>query len=342
MTKIIAVTLALAFMALANVAHGTGTGMPMMKGLNTPTELAALVDLALKVDQTGHSLLDPVRCKKDGSCATAHDYFYGIQLAHPSAKLGDIADLPRYLRSLVKQPAPTGEWFMSRLLVNGEKRKYDHVGWHRAFFKGEEVWDDPNTGEHILAGFCENIVGSLKSPAPEKETPMKVRDTTPAVTATVGCSKAFYTLVAHVWSCKALPSELCKKAEKLIAEAEARDTKNATDTNAYKPPDVSRSLYDDLIREPMAKVDLKVKAQTLNPQTLKVEDDLGELDIIAGIGDTKLTEVQRAKIVETIWPDHFRSPTMSGGKRRIWLFEEEWRKPGGGNWCIKHVSGLMH
>lgn len=180
---IVWVALAVALLLLAfsflpvfvSKAHAAGTGMPMMKGLKNPTELATLVERSLASDPTGKKLLDPARCKRDGSCATAYDYFHGIQIAHPSAKLGDIAELPRYLRSLVKQPAPEGEWNMSRLLVKGEKRTYDHMGWHRAFFKGEDAWDDPNTGEHILAGFCENVVGSQRSPVAEKVTPVKVR-----------------------------------------------------------------------------------------------------------------------------------------------------------------------
>lgn len=202
MSKIItAVMLALA-MALANVAIGAGTGMPMMRGLKDPTVLADLVDRALARDSTGHSLLDSARCKKDGSCATAHDYFHGIQVAHPSAKLGDIADLPRYLRSLAKQPAPAGEWYMSRLLVKGEKRTYDHMAWHRAFFKGEDAWADVNTGEFVLAGFCENVVGALKSPAAEKETPVKKREiVSPQKIAT--CPDIYF-LKINVWERKAL------------------------------------------------------------------------------------------------------------------------------------------
>lgn len=173
MIKIVAV-LALALATLVNVAEavGTGTGMPMMKGLKSPTELAALMDRSLASDPTGKKLLDPVRCKKDGSCATAHDYFRGIQRAHPSVQLGNIAELPRYLRSLVKQPAPEGEWYLSRMLVRGEKHTYDHAGWKRAFFKGEAVWDDPNTGEHILAGDCGNIIAPRPSaPPPPRPAP---------------------------------------------------------------------------------------------------------------------------------------------------------------------------
>lgn len=202
--KSIVVVLALAIAALANAA---GTGMPMMKGLNTPTDLAALVDKALQRDATGHSLLDAARCKRDGSCATAHDYYHGIRLAHPSAKLDNIAELPRYLRSLVKQPAPSGEWFMSRILVRGEKRTYDHLGWHRAFFKGEDAWSDVNTGEYILAGFCENVVEAQKSPVAEKETPIKIRDRTPAIPPTSGAVAKcpdVYVINVNVWGRNAL------------------------------------------------------------------------------------------------------------------------------------------
>lgn len=176
-----------ALILFVSVAQAAGTGMPMMKGLKNPTELATLVDRSLKSDPTGKKLLDSARCKKDGSCATAHDYFQGIQRAHPSAKLGNIAELPRYLRSLVKQPAPAGEWYMSRMLVRGEKHTYDHAGWKRAFFKGEFVWDDPNTGEHILAGDCGNIVA-----------PRPIKPEVPPEKMVVTCAKVHITVPAGI------------------------------------------------------------------------------------------------------------------------------------------------
>lgn len=159
--RLIPVFLAVLFLAvLARWAHA-GTGMPLMKGFKSPAELATLVEASLKADSTGSRVLDPARCKRSGSCATAQDYFNGIRAAHPSARLEEIAELPRYLRSLVKKLTPAGEWQMSRLLVKGETHRYDGTGWHRAFFKGEEVWFDVNTGEPILAGECGNVVGKL-------------------------------------------------------------------------------------------------------------------------------------------------------------------------------------
>lgn len=140
-------------------ARATGTGMPMMEGLKNPTELATLVEKSLAIDPSGKKQLDPARCKQNGSCATAYDYFYGIGLAHQSAKLENIAELPRYLRSLKSQPHPAGKWHLSRLLVRGEQHTYDAKGWTRAFSSGEIVWNDVNTGEHILAGDCGNVIG---------------------------------------------------------------------------------------------------------------------------------------------------------------------------------------
>jgi hypothetical protein len=138
-----------------------------MKGIKSPSELATLVETSLKADPAGSRVLDPARCKKSGSCATAQDYFKGIRLSHPSAKLEELTELPRYLRSLVKKPAPAGDWQVSRLLVKGETHRYDATGWHRAFFKNEDVWFDVNTGEPVFAGDCGNVVGKkLMQPTP--------------------------------------------------------------------------------------------------------------------------------------------------------------------------------
>lgn len=348
MKTIVVATLALALAALANVANAVGTGMPMMKGLKDPTVLASLVESALKRDPTGNSLLDSARCKKDGSCATAHDYFYGIQQEHPSAKMGEIAELPRYLRSLVKQPAPTGEWYMSRLLVKGEKRTYDHMAWHRAFFKGEDVWDDPNTGEHVLAGFCENVVGKLKSPVAEKETPVKVRDTAPAVVAapppkppivSASCTSGF-TLFVHARSMNNLPSTLRADAKALIKVAEDRDSKRATNPNAYWGDDVSRILYDRFALLPTDSIDVSVGVQLLDPQTLKVADDLGTRQVVAGIGEIKLTKDQLSLAIQIVWPDEYVSPPVSGNLRRLIVLPREWKNDRGGKYYCLHATGL--
>ncbi|MGD0328246.1 MAG: hypothetical protein ABSB00_00855 [Minisyncoccia bacterium] len=348
---VIVVVLALAIALLANVMHAAGTGMPMMKGLKNPTELAALVESSLTSDPAGNKLLNPARCRKDGSCATAHDYFYGIQLAHPSAKLGDIADLPRYLQSLVQQPAPTGEWQISRLLVRGEKHTYDARGWHRAFLKGESVWADPNTGEFILAGDCGNVIGAAptrpQTPlpprliAPPPSPPLTTPPPTPAM-PTSGCPKG-RVLFANAWTMESIyyaSEKLGKRVETLIVRAAARDSKNASDPSAYKADDVSGSLGDEIIRvvNVRAPLNADIGVQLLDPTTLAVIEDLGNFRLVDGIATIPLSEIQLTRVEQIIWPSWFSSPTMSGGSRRILVFPEAWEKENGGRWCTRQVN----
>lgn len=142
-----------------------GGGKALMKGLKNPKELASIVERSLKADSKGNTHLDENACKRYGSCATAYSYFYGIRTTHPDVALYSLSELPAYLRTLVVHNAPKGDWYMSRILVrrNGSyvKRTYDARGWSRKFHKGEKVWDDPTTKEHILAGDCGNVVAGM-------------------------------------------------------------------------------------------------------------------------------------------------------------------------------------
>ena len=252
-------------------------------------------------------LRDPTSCKKDGSSATAYDYFHGIQRAHPSAKLGNIAELPRYLRSLVKQSAPEGEWYLSRMLVRGEKHTYDHAGWKRTFFKGEAVWDDPNTGEHILAGDCGNIVAP-RPIKPEVPVTAPAPQPTPARVATA-CPG--WTLMLRAYSKQSLPADLLKREEELVSLAKGRDS--------YRGNALSRTLGKDLYYiKPIG--DDVVHVQLLDPQTMVVVEKLGSVRLVGGVVTVKLSDEQHKKIVETIWPANYESPTR--GRNRA--FPDEW------------------
>ena len=142
-----------------------GGGKALMKGLKNPKELASIVERSLKADSKGNTHLDENACKRYGSCATAYSYFYGIRTTHPNVVLHNLSELSAYLRTLVVHNAPKGDWYMSRILVRRTgskvKRTYDVHGWHRKFHKGERVWDDPTTKEHILAGDCGNVVAGM-------------------------------------------------------------------------------------------------------------------------------------------------------------------------------------
>lgn len=225
------------------------------------------------------------------------------------------------------------------------------MAWHRAFFKGEDVWDDPNTGEHVLAGFCENVVGKLKSPVAEKETPVKVRDTAPAVVAQpppnnpvlkVGCPNG-RTLTANAWSLKALPEELRKKAEGHIDMANARESAGGQNLGAYQTDALSRTLGKRLREEVKTRAlvvtDIIVGYVDINPRTKQVVTrDIGTLQMVGGIGTFRFSDDPRTHTaVEVAWPTtEFVSPTISGGFRRLRVFPNEW-----GTWCSTNVHGLV-
>ena len=73
-----------------------------------------------------------------------------------------------------------------------------------------------------------------------------------------------------------------------------------------------------------------------DPKTFKVVGTLGVMDMVEGIGKISLTNEQRQMIVETIWPNGFMSPSISGGERRVQLFPYEW-----GNNCPVNIHGLV-
>lgn len=309
MSKFIAVTLALAFATLANSAHAE-----------------------FRWERFG---ADPYAASRNEAMQTRESAFRAMDL--PESVITELLRVTEKPGEKVR--ITMGNRFSAQVSKGGVVHRNVVVAWSlpvrgMEYAAPAEKWQvswEGKTFTVILPEICFNWSANVPPPPLQK----------PAVAATVTCTKEFFTLYAHVWSCKALPGELCKKAEEFIKAAEDRDTKNATDASAYKPHDVSRSMYADLVLEPTAPVDIKVRVQILDPQTLEVREDLGEIDVVAGVGSVSLTEAQRAQIVQTIWPENFRSPTISGGKRRLWLFDEEWKRPGGGNWCIKHVSGLI-
>ena len=62
-----------------------------------------------------------------------------------------------------------------------------------------------------------------------------------------------WTIIANAWSLQSLPGGLRKMTEELIASAEVRNTKNASDAEAYKPDAFSRTLGGHLRRDVKAR-----------------------------------------------------------------------------------------
>jgi hypothetical protein len=291
MKKFIVAVLALVLTALASPAYTAGTGMPMMKGIKSPTELATLVEQSLAGNPTGKTLLDPARCKKNGSCATAHDYFFGIQSAHPSAKLGNIAELPQYLRSLVKQSAPAGEWHISRLLVRGNTHTYDAKGWKRAFLQGESVWADVNTGELILAGHCGNVIGDGPTKPEPKPVPVAL---TPA--APIGACPLVYILKVNVWKNEALalPGVERTQAKEELAEqfvgARVSRTHGRQFREAYAAGKLSRSSTAQVLQVSL----IMTPEASSGPPTITKEQVLGNITV-KGLKELRFTRAQLEK-----------------------------------------------
>jgi len=181
---------------------------------------------------------------------------------------------------------------------------------------------------------CNNTYGKRTS-APTPQAPPTLAPAPKPPVTTAACPNG-YLLVANAWSLAAMPEGLRKKAEELVASAEARDTKNASDVEAYKPDAFSRTLGGQLRREvkTRANVNANITVNLRDPRTFKVTGTLGVMDMVEGIGKMPLTNEQRQMVVETIWPNGFVSPAVSGGERRIELFFPEW-----GNNCTMNVHG---
>ncbi len=148
-----------------------------------------------------------------------------------------------------------------------------------------------------------------------------------------------YTLIANAWDLSRLPSALRGRANRLITEAEVRDSKSATDLSAYEPGAFSRTLGGQLRREVQVRAPLETSLRVflLNPVTGKAESELSStIRLSGGVGRVTLTREQTEKVVETVWPGYFKSPANSGGARRLRLYPREW-----GSECTMNVHGAI-
>ncbi len=171
---------------------------------------------------------------------------------------------------------------------------------------------------------------SIIAPAP---APKSV--STP-VAVTSACPSG-WSVHVNEWFLSSLQLELRKEAEALIKAAESRDSQNARNLQAYVADDVSGKLgrrFRLEVRD-RAPIDGEVVANLRDPKSGVLMQNLGSFQIVAGEGDIPLTEAQYAMIVEVVFPKDFKSPTVSGGARRLWSRPEE--RP---STCSTHVHAL--
>lgn len=182
MSKIISIIVALilgAALAVPMVASAA-VGKAFLHGVNSPAELAGKIEASIVQNPKGMSMLDPGRCKRDGSCATPLNYLQAIQLKQKlrgeTAILTDVTQVPGFLRKLERIDAPAGEYWISCLKPSGQG--VYRVELHclsRTFKPGGKVWVDPATKDIIFDEFCTNVV---EKPVPPKQACVEIHFTT--------------------------------------------------------------------------------------------------------------------------------------------------------------------
>lgn len=159
MSKIISMFVALILSAVMASTATAATWKPFFRGINSPAELADKVEASLTKNPKGTSMLDPERCKRDGSCATPLNYFEALKQVDPGAHLTSVTQVPGFLRTLQVIDAPAGEYWISCLRPSGRGtyRAVLHC-LSRSFKPGEKAWIDPKTNKILFASDCTNPV----------------------------------------------------------------------------------------------------------------------------------------------------------------------------------------
>ncbi len=182
--KFIIAVLALAIAALAvPMVAQAAVGKPFLHGVTSPADLANKIQQSLYQNPKGTSMLNPARCKKDGSCASPIHYLQALQKVNPGAHLTDVSQLPDFLLALKVVDAPAGEYWISCLKPSGQGTY--QVVLHclsRTFKKGEKAWVDPKTNRIVFASDCTNVV---EKPVPPKDGCVYIPFTTKSVNTVV-------------------------------------------------------------------------------------------------------------------------------------------------------------
>lgn len=157
---------------------------------------------------------------------------------------------------------------------------------------------------------------------------------------TSSCSGSGYRMQVNVWSFQLLPHVLQQEAVVLMNVAGTRNTRNGIDPDGYKGDAFSRTLGARLRRQvkTRAPVNVNISVFYRDLPTSRVVEELMSLNVRGGTGSITLPDDPRRWIIEAVWPDEteFLSPIKSGGKRRLWLFPEEW-----GTHCTMNIHGLV-
>lgn len=219
--------------------------------------------------------------------------------------------------------------------------------WHRPCLPDEQVLT--YKARPIVSLTCLNV-GIPNGIAPP---PVRVVTATPAPVPTGFCPKGI-ALNVDAWVLERIAAkapDLYKRVEEQMVAATRTDSEGASNPNAYRGDKFSRTLGDEVtervnVRAPLNGV--SITAQLLD-EKLNIVEDLGGFEFKDGIAKIPLTEAQRGKIIQTIFPAWVSSPVVSAEARRLLFFPDEWtnvrkdgKKPRGGYWCTKHEHTAYH
>lgn len=121
-----------------------------------PGVIAAAVESSLKRDPTGHAMLDPAKCRRDGSCATPLSYVVSFR-AHDPFGNWTLENLASKMRRLIRDCSIKGKLQMDR--IDRATGRVDINGLPRYLAAGECAWVNPDTHQPVLAEHCANPVG---------------------------------------------------------------------------------------------------------------------------------------------------------------------------------------
>jgi len=347
MSKIISSIVALILgAALISVAFASTGDKGYYYGAKSPEHLAQLAEKSLAKDPSGGTLLDTKKCHDDGSCGSVLSYFGAFNEALEKAgfkkRLKSVSEVPAYIRSLKVIERPYGKYEVSCIRPLGnDKYKVIMDCLEREFESGEDAWVDSETqGDFkidlmIITSKCANVV--------YRRVALKLTVTGHK------CDERGYELTANAWLRSQFPTELGQRVDTLIADANARESHDATHLGAYQTDAISRTLGKRLreevkVRAPIT-ADIEIRYTTVDSDGKVMVDSqtkrpvvhhVGVLHMKNGVGTFKFPDDPRSRIVGTVWPEMFISPAKSGDERRLRIFPKEW-----GEACAVHMHGII-
>lgn len=320
MKTIVAVLLALALAALANVASAA-TWEHFNADPAYPSREAAIADAPRVLRQAGYpepaiSLLTEAMKKPGVRTHVTNGMKLDFMRSGKSAlwRNVEVKFKKPPMAASMEYSAPAEEWSVD---LNG------------------------TTWTYGLPDVCNNSYGKRASAPTPPTSPPPLR----TVTTTRGCPDGIF-LQLDLFSEHAIreaSGDLLRRANALVTVATKRDSKVASDRSAYVGDAFSRTLGDEIIGTVGVREQLKATADVnlLSTDSMKVVRQLGTFSFVDGIAMIPLNPDERKMPIESVWHEpRLKSPVMSGGKRRIVMEQDEWMNGRGGRYCVKHHVGF--